>query len=152
MSPSDSQVGRVARQDTLQRLLRNGFRSRCLLEGYRNDGVRLPDPPLCTERPRVLVPGEALDTALTTRIAMATTFLSLYSQTYADSPYCSGELALAVNLKRSGKKPDRIVGLRLDDSTLSPALAGSVWLEASDRLSIDAAVHRILAAEAEAVS
>jgi hypothetical protein len=96
---------------------------------------------------RLIAPGEGLDASITTRIAMATTFLALHSQTYARSEYCSGELAVAHELKRSGNKPVRIVALRLDDTILSPLLAANVWLKVSDRLALDAAMQQILAKE-----
>lgn len=97
---------------------------------------------------RVLSPGQRLDSTLTTRIANANTFVVLYSRSYAASDYCSGELALAHDLRRSGKKPARIVGLRLDQFELSPLLAGSLWLDAGSRQELDSAVQRVLAAEA----
>jgi hypothetical protein len=96
---------------------------------------------------RVLSPGDPLDASVTTRIANATTFVALHSEHYAKSEYCRGELALAHELRRGGKKPLRLVALRLDQALLSPVLAGNVWLNAVDRVSLDAAVRQIVAAE-----
>jgi len=96
---------------------------------------------------RELAPAAPVDRTLTTRIAMASTFLALYSQDYAGSHYCSGELAIADEMQRSGNKPTRIVGVRLDQSILSPLLAGNLYLEGSDRRSLDAAVARLIAGE-----
>lgn len=98
---------------------------------------------------RVLSPGDPLDASVTTRIAMATTFLTLHSQNYVESPYCRGELALAHELKRTGNKPQRLVALRLDESFLPPLLAATVWLNADNRVSLDSAVHRVVGGESD---
>lgn len=96
---------------------------------------------------RALSPGDPLDASITTRIAMATTFLALHSRHYWESDYCRGELAIAHELKRSGNKPQRLVALRLDDAILSPLVAGSAWLRAGDRDQLSSAVERIIGDE-----
>jgi hypothetical protein len=97
---------------------------------------------------RDVAPGMALDEWITTRIAMASTFLAVHSAAYARSDYCRGELALAHELKRDGQKPRRIVALRLDDQLLPPLLAGLAWLPAADRAAQDAAVRQLIDHEA----
>ena len=96
---------------------------------------------------RELTPGAPLDRSLTTKIAMASTFVSLHSENYAGSDYCTGELAIAHELKTAGKKPTRLVAVRLDDTLLSPLLAASVHLKAVDRRALDAAVGELIASE-----
>ena len=96
---------------------------------------------------RELTPGSAIDRTLQTRIASAATFVAVYSQRYADSDYCAGELAVAHDLLQAGNKPARLVALRVDGTLLPPLLAARLYLGANDRPALDAAVQKLMNSE-----
>ena len=89
--------------------------------------------------------GDRLDEGIAESIEAAETFVVVYSGEYRSSDYCMGELARASSLRKSGKRPSRIILSRLmarkprsskqrgSISTLRPANGGACGLEDDER-------------------
>jgi hypothetical protein len=95
--------------------------------------------------------GEPLSGAIEALIAQSDCFIALWSTHYKSSTWCPKELEYARNCQAQGKKPSRIILLKLDDTDVPIRFVDTLHRPASSREERAYALMQLLHEEREAI-
>jgi len=80
-------------------------------------------------------------------ICACDTFICVNHVSYTKSSWCPSELEFALDQQHAGKKPRRVIALKVDDQDLPTRLTGKLYLDAKDRNDRALAVSRLVKEE-----
>lgn len=96
-----------------------------------------------------IVTGTSISNTIEEKLNQADVLIALVNQNYKDSTWCMGEFSYAMNRKRAGKTPNRVVSIVIQPGFQVPVqMADTLYRVALSRLEREMAIMKVIGEEA----